>query len=69
MEKNINLTYVNGSWYTSNMEKVNVVAKCEVCGKPIELKVFWKKYCGKKCRMNGWILKKAKLLQEKNEGV
>ena len=69
MINNLYLTYVNGSWYTSNMEKVNLMAKCEVCGKDIELKVFWKKYCGSKCRMNGYILNRAKELQNKKKEV
>jgi predicted nucleic acid-binding Zn ribbon protein len=64
MQKEMCLTYVNGAWYTPDMTKVHLKGKCEVCGKAIDLKVFWKKYCGDKCRMKGWIVSKAKEINE-----
>lgn len=44
------------------------MAKCQACGKEIEMKVFWKKYCGRKCRMNGWIISRAKELEKQKGG-
>ena len=45
------------------------MAKCQVCGKAIEMKVFWKKYCGSKCRMDGYILNRAKDLRKRKKVV
>lgn len=65
MRERLCLTYVSGSWYDLNHREVHLMARCEVCGKEIEMKVFWKKYCGKKCRMDGYILKRAKELEKR----
>jgi len=45
------------------------MARCEICGKEIEMKVFWKKYCGSKCRMDAYCINKAKNLKPKKKSV
>lgn len=32
--------------------------KCKVCGKEVEKKAFWQKYCSSSCRQEAWALRR-----------
>jgi endogenous inhibitor of DNA gyrase (YacG/DUF329 family) len=39
---------------------------CRICGKKTKTTCKWKEYCSQKCRMDGWIIERAKKIKVKN---
>lgn len=38
--------------------------ECIICGKSTKTTCNWKKYCSTKCRVDGWVLDRAKKIKE-----
>ena len=44
-----------------------MIIGCQVCGKEIETKIYWRKFCSDKCRLIAWARRQEDKKGDANE--